>query len=128
MTPDDVLAAYGAAWAEGDAPRAWGFYADDVVMRLPGRGPLAGSHVGRDAVIAAIEALLARTDDASAEVEVIDRLASADRVALLVREVVVRGDARLELRRVNAYRVRDDKITEIDIFEADQYEVDEFFG
>ena len=31
-------------------------------------------------------------------------------------------------RRVNVYRVRDGKITEIDIFEADQYDVDEFVG
>jgi len=128
MHPADVLARYGAAWAEGDPQRAWAFYADDVVMRLPGRGRLAGTHVGRAAVIAAIEALLARTGDASADVEVLDRLVSADRVALVVREVVVRDDARLELRRVNSYRVRGDKITEIDIFEANQYEVDDFFG
>jgi ketosteroid isomerase-like protein len=128
VQPEDVLAAYGAAWAEGDPERAWSFYADDVVMRLPGRGRLSGAHVGREAVIAAIEALLARTGSSSAEVEVVDRLASADRVALVVREVVTRGDERLEIRRVNTYRVLDGKITEIDIFEADQYEVDEFFG
>lgn len=29
---------------------------------------------------------------------------------------------------MNLYRVREDKIVEIDIFEADQYDVDEFFG
>lgn len=128
MQPEEVLAAYGAAWADGDPQRAWSFYADDVVMRLPGRGRLAGTQVGRDAVIATIEALLARTGDGSADVEVLDRLVSADRVALVVKEVVARGDEHLELRRVNIYRVRDDQITEIDIFEADQYDVDEFFG
>ncbi len=43
-----------AAWERGDAEAAWQFYADDVVMNLPGRGSLAGAHVGRANVIAAI--------------------------------------------------------------------------
>jgi hypothetical protein len=41
---------------------------------------------------------------------------------------VERGDARLEFRRVNVYTVRNDRIVDMDIFEADQYEVDAFFG
>lgn len=52
----------------------------------------------------------------------------SDRVAMVRREVVVSGDEQLELRRVNVYRVDGDKIAEIDIFDASQYEVDEFFG
>ena len=47
---------------------------------------------------------------------------------MVLREVALRGDERLELRRVNVYRVVDGKIRDIDIFEADQYDVDEFFG
>jgi ketosteroid isomerase-like protein len=127
VQPEAVLAEYGAAWERGDTERAWSFYADDVVMRLPGRGPLAGEHRGRDAVIAAIRALLDRTSTLSAEVEPLDFLTSGDRVAMLVREAVERGEERLELRRVNVYLVRDGKIAEIDIFEANQYEVDAFF-
>lgn len=128
VEPDEVMSAYAAAWERGDPEAAWAFYADDVVMHLPGRSSLAGDHVGRDAVIGAIQALLARTSDTAAEVEVLDRMTSGTRVAMVVREAVVRGDERLELRRVNVYRVEDGKIAEIDIFEADQYEVDEFFG
>lgn len=81
--PQDVIDAYAAAWVAGTPEAAWDFYRDDVVMRLPGRGPLAGEHRGRSAVIVVITALLARTDGA--------------RVA-------------------------------IDVFEADQYAVDEFFA
>ena len=124
----EVMAAYAAAWEAGDPERAWSFYADDVAMHLPGRGSLAGDHRGRAAVVAAIQALLARTSDSAAEVEVLDRLVSGDRVAMVLREVVVRGDDRLELRRVNVYRVADGEIVDIDIYEACQYEVDEFFG
>jgi hypothetical protein len=79
-------------------------------------------------VIAAIRALLARTGDSSVEVEILDRLISGQRVAMVLREATVRGDERLQLRRVNLYRVVDGKIVDIDIYEANQYEVDEFFG
>lgn len=128
MQAGEVVAAYAAAWERGDPEAAWEFYADHVVMHLPGRGSLAGAHEGRDAVVAAIQALLARTSTLSAEVEVLDRLVSGERVALVLREAVVRGDEWLELHRVNVYRVEFGKITEIDVFEADQYDVDEFFG
>jgi uncharacterized protein (TIGR02246 family) len=127
VKPEEVMAAYGGAWEAGDPEAAWEFYADDVVMRLPGRGALAGEHRGRDAVIAAIRALLDRTATATVDVEVVDRLVSGNRVALVVREAVARGNERLQLRRVNLYRIEGDRIAEIDIFEADQYEVDEFF-
>jgi ketosteroid isomerase-like protein len=124
----DVLDAYAAAWSRGEPEAAWEFHADEVVMHLPGQGSLAGTHRGREAVIAAIRELLARTDGLPVEVEVIDRLTSPDRVAMLLREAASRDEDHLEFRRVNVYRVRDDKIVEIDIFEADHYDVDAFFG
>jgi uncharacterized protein len=124
----EVLAQYADAWSRGEPDAAFEWYADDVVMRLPGRSSGSGTHEGKAAVVAAINALLARTSDHSAEVDVLDRLVSGTRVAMLLREVVSRGDERLELRRVNVYTVRDGRIVEIDIFEANQYEVDAFFG
>ena len=128
MDADEVMQEYGAAWGRGDPAGAFAFYADDVVMHLPGRSSLAGEHRGKAAVVDAILALLVRTDGLPVTVEVLDRLVSANTVALVLREVATRGDATLELRRVNVYRIRDGKITDIDIFEADQYEVDAFFG
>lgn len=128
MDAESVMADYAAAWSRGDPDAAFAFYAEDVVMHLPGRGSLAGDHIGRPAVIAAISALLARTDGTQVEVEVLDRMVSATSVGLVIREAVTRGDAHLELRRVNVYRVVDDKIVDIDIFEADQYDVDAFFA
>jgi ketosteroid isomerase-like protein len=126
--PEDVIDAYAAAWVAGTPEVAWAFYADDIVMRLPGRGTLAGEHRGRPAVIGAIAALLARTDGTPVTVEVVDRLTSSNRVALVLREVAQRGDRVLDLRRVNLYEVVDGMIVAIDVFEADQYEVDEFFA
>ena len=128
MNADEVMQRYALAWGRGEPEMAFAFYAEDVVMHLPGRSQLAGVHKGKAAVVAAIRALLARTDGTAVTVEVHDRLASETGVALLLHEVVSRGEETLDLRRVNVYRVREGKITDIDIFEANQYDVDEFFG
>ena len=58
----------------------------------------------------------------------LDRIVGERLVVMIVHEVVRRGDDVLDLRRANTYRVEHGRIVEIDIFEADQYEVDEFFG
>jgi steroid delta-isomerase-like uncharacterized protein len=123
--PIEVMQSYADAWERGDAEAAFGHYAEDVVMRLPGRGALAGDYHGREAVAACIRDLLALTD--GVEVEVLDRAASAEHVFLLLRERAA-GARSLDIRRVNAYRVRGGEIVEISIFEGDQYAVDEFFA
>lgn len=128
MNADRVMIEYSAAWARGDIEAAERFYSDDVVMRVPGRGDLAGTHEGKQAVIAAIDAVLARTTGLSVQVDVLDRLSSSDRIAVLMRQTSQRGETQLEIRRVNLYEVRDGLIVGIDVFEANQYEADEFFG
>ncbi len=55
-------------------------------------------------------------------------LAGEEHVALLVRERLTGDDGVLDMRRANVYRVQDDRITEVWIFEGDQYAVDAFFG
>jgi ketosteroid isomerase-like protein len=128
MDADEVMTSYMAAWQRGDPEAAFEHYADDVVMRLPGRTALAGEHHGKAAVVAAIRALLARTDEGDVVVETIDRVTSGERVGIVLRERVRRGDEALDIRRVNLYQVRDGRIHEIDIYEGDQYAVDAFFG
>ena len=46
----------------------------------------------------------------------------------MLREAATRGEEVLKLRRVNLYHVREGTIRAIEIFEANQYEVDAFFG
>jgi ketosteroid isomerase-like protein len=128
MNADEVMRQYTDAWGRGEPEMAFGFYAEDVVMHLPGRGRLAGAHQGKAAVVAVIQELLARTDGTAVSVEVLDRLVSDSGVALVLREVVTRGEKTLDIRRVNVYRVRNGKIADIQIFEANQYDVDEFFS
>lgn len=124
MKPSDLMGRYIAAIQRGDRDAACAYFADDIVGRIPGRSALAGEVHGRDAVRGYIEAVLARTDDH--EVELIDMLSGKEHVALVVRERLRGGDRELDMRRANVYRVEDDEITEIWIFESDQYGIDEF--
>ena len=60
------------------------------------------------------------------QVELEDMLAGEEHIALVLRERLARGGRELNMRRTNLYHVRDGAIVEVSIFEAHQYEVDEF--
>ena len=107
---------------------ASGFFADDIVLHVPGRSSLAGEHRGREAAEGYLRAALDRAHGARVEVELVDMLASEERVALVVRERFHLPDGDAEIRRANLYRLAGERITEVWIFEADQYEVDELLG
>jgi ketosteroid isomerase-like protein len=124
FTPLQVMQGYIAAARSGDFDAAYRFYSEEIVGHVPGRSAMAGVLRGRDAVIGYIEAARALSHGADVELHVVDMLASEERVALLVREVFHTDRGDVEIRRSNVYRVRAGEITEIWIYEADQYEVD----
>jgi ketosteroid isomerase-like protein len=129
VTAREVIAAYLAAMQRGDRAGAVALYADDVVMHVPGRSAYAGARRGREAVMEYLAAAVALADE-GVEAELVDTLAGdGDRVALLLRERL-RSGARGEvvLRRANVYTVRGDRITEVRIYEHDQYALDAFLG
>ncbi len=128
MAALDVMRRYLEAAQRGDWDTGFGFFADDVVLHVPGRSSLAGEHRGRAAAERYLHAALARSHGAEVEVELVDMLASEERVALIVRERFSRPGGAVEIRRANLYRLRDDQIAEVWIFEANQYEVDELFA
>ena len=128
MAPLDLMQRYLDSAMAGDWDTAFGFFADDIALRIPGRSEFAGEHRGKQVAIDYIRTARARSEGADVELELIDRLASDERVALLVRERFHREDGVTEIRRANVYRVAGERIVEIWIFEADQYAVDELLG
>ena len=131
MTADEsraLMRRYIDAAREGDWDTASGFFAEDIVLRIPGRSGLAGERRGREAALAYIEAALARAHEGEVEVELIDMLASDERVALIVRERFRRPGGDVDILRSNVYRIAGGQISEIWIFEGDQYAVDELFA
>jgi ketosteroid isomerase-like protein len=117
-----VMQRYLAAMRRGEWETGYGLFADDIVLHVPGRSAFAGTHRGRDAAVRYIESALAACDDV--ELELVDMLASDDRVALILRERFTRDERVIEIRRANVYRIREGRVAEIQIFEADQYEAD----
>jgi ketosteroid isomerase-like protein len=124
----DLMNRYVAAVRRGDWETGFGFFAEDVAIHIPGRSRFAGTHRGRDAARRYIESAIAAAHDGSIEVELVDMLASRERVALIVDERFQRDDGVVEIRRANVYRIRGEEIAEIWIFEANQYEVDALFA
>jgi hypothetical protein len=119
---------YLDAAMSGDWDTGFGFFADDIALHIPVRSEFSGEHRGKQVAIDYIRTARARSEGAEVELELIDMLASEERVALLVRERFHREDGVVEIRRANVYRVQREKIVEIWIFEADQYAVDELLG
>jgi uncharacterized protein len=112
-----IAAAQAADWQE-----AFACFAENIVLHVPGRSPLAGTHRGHDAVTRYLQTVIAGVQDV--EVELVDMLTSDDRVALIVHERFVSQGRVIEIQRANVYRVLDGSIVEIRIFEANQYEAD----
>ena len=125
MTPRELMTDYLAAAKRGDWETAFGFFAEDMVVHIPGRSAFAGDRRGKDAAVDYIQTVRDRYRDGRIELELIDMLASGERVALLVRERFHGDGPPVEIRRANVYRVQGSRIVEVSIFEADQYLVDE---
>ena len=128
MAPLDVIRPYLDAAKRGDWDTAFGFFADDIALRIPGRSEFAGEHRGKQVAIDYIRNARARSEGADVELELLDMLSSDERVALLVRERFHRPEGVVEIRRANVYRVAGEQIAEVWIFEGDQYAVDELFA
>lgn len=125
MTPRELMNEYLAAARRGDWDTAFGYLADDLRIHIPGRSAFAGQQFGKAAAVDYIQTIRDRYRDGGIELEVIDMLCSEERVVLLVRERFHGEGAPVEIRRANVYRVKDGKVVEVSIFEADQYVVDE---
>jgi ketosteroid isomerase-like protein len=120
----EVMTEYLASAKRGDWDAAYGLLAKDMTVHIPGESAFAGEHHGREAAIEYIQAIRNHFMSGGIELEVVDMLASEERVALLVRERFYGDGAPVTIRRANVYRVRGGEIVEISIFEADQYFVD----
>ena len=126
-TAVEVTTNYIAAMSSGDFESGFGYFADDVVGDMPGRSSLAGQRRGRAAVEGYIRDVIAHTRG-KVYVELLEMLVGDEHVALMVPEKLGDDEHRVEIRRVNVYRVKNDTIIEIRIFEGEQYAMDEFTG
>lgn len=125
MTPRELITGYLAAAKRGDWDTAFGYFAQDIVVHIPGRSAFAGDRRGKNAAVGYIQTTRDRYRHGRIELELVDMLTSEQRVALLVRESLHGDGPPVETRRANVYRVQGNQIVEISIFETDQHAIDE---
>jgi hypothetical protein len=124
----ELMRRYSAALTAGRAVDALPFYAEDLVLHIPGRSPHAGTFRGQDAVLAYYTRIFQDTNGRFEPLGVDDILASDTHAASLVRWRVERDGKTLEIDRVVIYRIAEGRIAEIWVRDWDQYAYDELFA
>jgi uncharacterized protein len=127
-TNAEVMKQYVEAFERKDWEAATTFWAEDVVLHVQGRNPLAGDFLGKRAFLEYHRRLFAELGGTVELVEVHDVLVGSERAVALVKERAVRGQRSLEFERVNVYDLRGGKIVEIWSYDSDSYALDEFWS
>jgi ketosteroid isomerase-like protein len=122
----EVLQRYVEAFERKDWEAASAFWAEDVIVHVQGRNPLAGNFVGKQNFLEHYGWLFAELGGTMELVEVREVLLGAEHAVALVRERALRGERRLDFDRMNVYRLRGGKIVEI--WSYDPYALDEFWS
>ena len=112
------------AFARKEGLALRGLFAEDAVWSVPGRGVMAGTYEGREAIFRFLARLTKETGGTYAS-ELIDVLASDDRAAALYRARGARHGRTLELDQVLLFDVDDGLVRRVlalpsdpDAFEA----------
>ena len=100
---------------------------DDVAYHFPGRGPVAGTYRGRDAVLGLFGALAALFDR-PLEMRSHDVVASEAHVLDLATYTGTRGGQSFTWNTVRLYHVDADRISEIWLMIGDVYAFDEWLA
>jgi hypothetical protein len=121
-----VIDRYCDAVLAGDIATALDCYAEDIVLHWHGRHALAGVHRGKDAAVAALIAFAQRTERKFLDFPA--RMHGPSRGAVISREALGTGDARVEVDRLLVYAARDRRFTECWVYDADQDQIDRLAG
>jgi uncharacterized protein len=101
--------------------------ADDVIYHFPGRGPVAGTYRGREAVLGLFGAL-GGLFDAPLEMRSHDVVASEAHVVDLATYRGIRGGEPFTWNAVRLYHVDADRISEVWLMIGDVYAFDEWLS
>ena len=124
---EDLLRQGYAAFSTGDFQALGELFADDIQWHAPGRGPLAGDYVGKEAVFG----LFGRTVELSGgtfSLELHDVLANDEHGAVLATATGSREGKTLQDRQVHIFHLKDRKVQEFWLHPGDLYANDEFWS
>ena len=118
-----VLQGYFDAMASGGPAAAMPFYAESVVLTVPGGHPASGVYEGHEGV-AAFGGTMARLTDRSFRLTPVDLLASDDHVVTVATASATVAGRTLEWQRVIVSEVEEGALSRLQFFESDQAGVD----
>ena len=114
------------AFAKGDMAGMRSLVAEDTVWHIPGRGPLAGDHYGRDAVFEMFGRLVQASEGTFTQ-QLQDAAAGDDHAFALTHVTARRGDHDYDSQDVWVFRLREGQIAEAWWRPEDLYGADEFW-
>jgi len=112
-TPAEVLAEYSRAFERDPEQAAMGFYSEDIVLRVPGAHPYAGTHRGRDRAIEALSAWAAATNGTLGPTEATMVALATDTAVVHVAMTATRHGRSAQWERMILYRFRNRRICEV---------------
>jgi ketosteroid isomerase-like protein len=115
------------SFAAGDLEPLRESMVDTVVWHEPGRSALGGDHKGPDGVIE----FLSKLRDLSGgtfTMQLVDVLATPERVVALQEETARRGERELDMSSAVEFEIHQGKITEVTVYHDDTYHFDEFWS
>lgn len=114
------------AQMRGDFEAFTGFYADDVIVHIPGKGSFAGTYKGKDQFVELFGRFMERTPEYSFEPHAY--FADDEHGVLLQRSHFKRGNETLDSNDTFVCHFRDGKISEFWLLSEDNDAVDAFLG
>lgn len=121
-----VVERYAAAWSAGDMAAIADSYHADFVLHYFGGHRLAGVHVGKTAAMATLADFSMATRRRLIAVSAV--MAGPERGAILAREALRKGEETVEVDRLLLYAVRDGRLAECWVYDADQTLIDACVG
>lgn len=118
-----VIQRYYETYAQGDPEALRKFFAEEIVWRIPGRGPLAGEKRGADEVLA----FFAQLAKGGFRAEPIVLAAGGNWVIDLHRGYSTEGEGQVDITWALAFRIADGRIAEAMNSAFDQYAADTYW-
>ncbi len=122
-----VLEGYFAAMQAGGPPAAMPFYAESVVLDVPGGHPASGRYEGHDG-IRAFGAAMAKLTGGTFRLKPLDLLASDEHVVTYAQASAEVAGTTLQWTRVIVSTVHGGKLSTLRFFESDEARVTAFLS
>jgi uncharacterized protein len=117
---------YSDAWVANDLAAIVDCYHDDVVFHYFGQNPLAGTHRGKAACLTVLKKVRQRTDRKLVSIQ--DVLVGQHFGLIIAIERFEHNGTSATIERLLKYSVRDGKLVECWIYDADQRLVDGYLA